>query len=162
MSGATIALFHDPWKGAGGPVPRSRPWRLWRKAIWFRANPRDIDYMRALLADEFPGARFLDTDAVPDWPGAAAEADEIVFVYPDSIGLGFFALEDRAMRAAPAARLMALNGRRRQFPLDVASLQSLRLRRFLEWTMILEFGFGAAILAATPFLIAFDFVRGRR
>lgn len=159
---AAVGLFYDPLRGADGPVPRERPWLLWRKAIRFRANPRGADYMRALFAERYPDAKFVEVSREAEWWRAAEGAREIVFLYPDSIGLGFLPLERRVRELAPAARLSALNGRRRTYRLDTRIRRALRLRRFLEWTMLIEFGLGAALLTATPFLLAYDLARGRR
>ena len=163
MSETTVALFYDPWAGhAEAPVSLARPGLLWRKAVWFKANPRSRAYMAALLAEMRPAARLVDVGEGDGWRAAAAEARHILLLYPDAIGIGFGRIERALRRAAPAASLAALNGRRRLLPLDRATLRALRLRRFLERTMLVECVLGLTLLAATPLLLAFDYARGRR
>lgn len=162
MSDHAVALYRNPLApAAADPISLRHPWRLWRKAIWFRANPRDTAYMQARLAEHFPEASFVDVDSDPDWPRKVDGATTVVLLYPDSIGLGFAGLESRARRLAPEAEFVVVNGRRRKFPFDSAARRRLYPRRFLEWTMLLEFFMGLGILIATPFLLVFDTVRGR-
>jgi hypothetical protein len=163
VTGIAVALFRDPWRqAAADPLSLRHPWRLWRKAVWLRANPRDAGYMHALLAEQFPAVPFIDADGDSGWEAMVAGAATVVLLYPDSIGLGFMGLESRARRIAPNAGFIALNGRRRQFALDAAARRRLCMRRFFEWTMLLEFLMGVALVIATPFLWAFDCARGRR
>jgi hypothetical protein len=155
----TVALFLDPWEGLAEASPSlRRPRLLWRKAMWFKANPRSLAYMRALLAEHFPDATLLDVRAEPDWERALGSGP-VVLLYPDAIGIGFGAIERRLLGRVPVT---VLNGRRRNFALDRATRRRLRLRRFLERTMLLEGVFGLGLLIATPFLLGFDLARGRR
>jgi hypothetical protein len=163
MSAAIVALYHDPWKGlADAAVDWRRPWRVSRKAQWFKANPRTASYMQDRLAELWPEARFIDTDAEPDWDRALDGAAQIVLLYPDAIGIGFNRVERIVRARANHAILQVVNGRRRVFLLDDATARALRLRRFLEETMVLEAVMGLGLLVATPVLLAFDLARGRR
>lgn len=136
-----------------------RPFQLWKKVVWYKANPRAADYMTALLRERYPDAQLVElsrrlTDDV-------SQADLVVLLYPDSIGLGFTPIERDLARAVPDARIAVLNGRRRQFEFDKSTRRALRFRRFLEWTMLVECVSGVAVIIATPFLLLFDVVRGR-
>lgn len=163
MSGASVGLFHDPWTGinARGASFR-RPLALWRKVVWYKANPRSSAYMRALLAETWPGARFVDVDGDASWVEAVRDTDHVVLLYADAIGLGFFTLEWKARHANPRAEFYVLNGRRRSVVFDANTRRALYVRRFLEWTMFCECVMGLGLLLATPFLLAFDWMRGRR
>ena len=158
MSAKIVALYHDPWKGlADALVDWRRPWLVWRKAQWFKANPRTASYMQERLAELWPEARFIDTGAEANWDRAVDGAAQVVLLYPDAIRV------ERVVRArANRAVLQVVNGRRRVFLLDDATMRSLRLRRFFEETMVLEAIMGLALLVATPVLLAIDLVRGRR
>jgi hypothetical protein len=163
VTGKIVGLFHDPWESARvAPRTLRRPLALWKKAVWYRANPRSADYMKSLLAERFPDAGFIEVDGQSLDAAVPSDATRIVLLFPDAIGLGCAWMAGKAARRAPNASLTVLNGRRRQFELDARSRVALASRRFLERTMIVEFAAGAFILLATPFLLAFDFVRGRK
>ena len=50
--GRTIGLYHRHPDAAllDRPLARRTPASLYRKALWFKANPRSIEYMRASVA----------------------------------------------------------------------------------------------------------------
>lgn len=162
MQRSVIALFFNPWPGHM-ERPRDRhPLRLYRYAIWYKANPRNAEYLRELLAERFPDAEWVSVDEQPEWRERIGGADEIVLLYPDSIGLGFASLEREIHASRKAwAGVTVLNGRRRQFRLNGATRLGLRMRRLLEWTMLPELMFLAVFLVVTPLLWALDLVRGR-
>jgi hypothetical protein len=119
--------------------------------------------MLALFAERYPEGTFLNIDQTVDWRKQAEEADKIILLYPDSIGLGFAAIESEITRLKkPWAGVRVLNGRRRDFLLNEATRRRLRWRRFLERTMIVEFSVMVVMLVVTPFLVVADFVRGVR
>ncbi len=158
-----IALFHDPWAGlAQEPASPRHPLTLWWQAMRFKANPRSAAYMRERLAEAFPDARFVDVAAEPRWAEMLGGADAVVLLYPDSIGIGFGAIERRLRRAVPGAAIRVLNGRRRVFALDGATRRRLRIRRALERSMVIECVLGALFLIATPILLGIDRARGSR
>lgn len=163
MTERTIGILFDPWVSIRQtPTSFRNPLRLWKKAVWYRANPRSDAYMKSLFSQRYPDAKLvtLGDRAFPaDFDSRAAK---IVLLYPDAIGLGFASLERRIARAIPNAAVEVLNGRKRQFVLDRRSRFDLVCRRFLEWTMLIEIASGLAILAVTPVLILVDAVRVRR
>jgi hypothetical protein len=161
VTDSVIGIFHDSWVRVRKlPASFRNPLSLWMKALRYRANPRSSAYMKALFAERYPGAKFLDagTEAIS---AAAAGSSKVVLLYPDSIGLGFSAIERNVAHNAPRAVVEVLNGRRRQFAFDGKSRWALRFRRVLEWTMLIECFTGVVLLLTTPFLLLFDFVRGR-
>ena len=163
MTETIVGLFHDPWAGVrNGPRTLRQPLSLWKKAVWYRANPRSADEMQNLLVERFPGTRFAEVDAGSLDAAVPTDATRIVLLFPDATGLGCAWMARTAARRAPNASLIVLNGRRRQFELDGRSRLALAGRRFLERTMMVEFVAGGVILIATPFLLVFDFVRGRK
>lgn len=163
MTENIIGIFYDHWTGIReAPTTWRNPFSLWRKAVWYKANPRSADYMQALLAERYPHATFLNIGSNTLTPGVLGGASKVVLLYPDAIGLGFTPVEHSVARQASQAAVEVLNGRRRQFAFDAASRRALRSRRFLEWTMLVECLTGIVILLATPFLIFADFVRGKK
>jgi hypothetical protein len=162
MTGSTVAVFHNPWPAQGLSRPSRRELGAqYRYAVWYKANPRSADYMRALLLRRFPDAEWIETTD-PNWTGKLSRADTVLLLYPDSIGLGFAPVE-RAVLAHKRdfANVAVLNGRGRDFRLNAAARLGLRLRRVLEWTMLPEMAVLPVFIVATPLLWAFDAMRGR-
>ena len=164
MNGAVVGLFLDRWRNEVAAPRRRRidPGALWRKAVWFKANPRSADYMRARLEERCPGAQFIELFAGQDFHATLAGAERVILLYPDAIGLGFSRLERYVLARVPDAAVLVLNGRRRFFVLDRGTRRRLLVRRALEQTMLIECLAGLAMLIATPILLAFDLARGRR
>jgi len=162
MSRATIGIFCDPWAGLA-QVPNSirAPLRAWRKLLYAKANPRSADYMRTLFEREWGGGSFVDTGVERSWESMLEGAARVVLLYPDANGIGFGRIERRVRRLAPRAAVHVLNGRQRQFLLDASTATAVRLRRFLECTMLIETVISLGILVATPVLLGIDVVRGR-
>src|SRR4051794_26666193 len=84
--------------------PRRSVRRAYRRALLEKSTPRSVEYMRALAAERLP-ATPVATTAPPD-------AEEVVLLYPDAIGLGFAQIERHLPQAAT---VRVLNGRRREF-----------------------------------------------
>lgn len=160
MSGV-VGLLHYPWGEDYGlsSVRRRTPRRIYRRALTYKANPRSAEYMDALFRERHDRA-LVRTD-LDGWQDAVREADRVVLLYPDAIGLGFWPLE-RKLRKLQQGDLTALNGRRREFTLDARTRRALRRRRFLERAMILELVAVPALILATPVLALIDLIRGRR
>jgi hypothetical protein len=164
MTRRIVALFHSPWPAAGLARPtRNKPLQQYRYAVWYKANPRTAIYMRALQQECFSDAEWVDTREHSDWIDRLSRADKIVLLYPDSIGLGFGPVERSVLaHKLDWATVEVLNGRRRQFRLNDATRFGLRLRRLLEWSMLLELLFLPVFIVVTPLLWAIDAVRGRQ
>ena len=62
-------------------LPKRSPGRIYRRTMWWKANPRDPAYMRALFAERYPDGELHEGDSPP-------AADVTVLLYPDAIGLG--------------------------------------------------------------------------
>jgi hypothetical protein len=135
-----------------GSLPRRTVRRTYRRTLLERSDPRPPQYMRELFAERFPGGT-----VVSDVP--QRDADEIVLLYPDAIGLGFAAIERRLPRGIP---VRALNGRRREFALDRPTRRALRTRRALERSLVGEAIALTLFAALTPALLLSDLVRRRR
>jgi hypothetical protein len=147
----TVGVLYDPW-----PARRGRWLRRYRTMVEFKANPRDEVYMRALFAERYPDGRVGGPDDV-------AGADRIVLLYPDAIGLGWGPVERRLIRqAAPGTEVRVLNGRRRDFVLDRRARRGLERRRLLETALVGEAAATVLFVLATPVLLAWDVLRGRR
>jgi hypothetical protein len=85
------------------------------------------------------------------------DADAIVVVYPDALGLGWAPLE--ALLVGRNAYL--LNGRRRMQPFDSRARRLLRWRRLWATTRIPELLAAAAIVPVAATLAAWDSMRGK-
>lgn len=164
MTRRIVALFHSPWPAGGlERPPRTRPLAQFRYAVWYKANPRSADYMRALLRERLPQAEWVSTAEHSDWRDRISGADVVILLYPDAIGLGFASIERTVLADNRAwADVEVLNGRRRQFRLNGTTSLGLRLRRVLEWSLLPELLFLPVFMAATPVLWAIDAMRGRR
>jgi hypothetical protein len=147
----TLGILHDPW-----PALRGRGPRRYRTMVEFKANPRDEHYLRELFAERHPGGRIGGLDEV-------TQAEGVVLLYPDAIGIGWSSVEREVRRRMrPGAELRVLNGRRRDFALDRAMRRRLAVRRAFETAVLGEALFTALFLLATPPLLAWDLLRGRR
>lgn len=161
----TLGLYYDMWgDGEAGPPARSRnPWHLYRRAVWFKSNPRSASAMEQLFHETRPDGRFVDVSKTKGWRREAADCETVVLLYPDAIGLGFGAIERQVLRnRARNNRARVLNGRTRDFLLTPSARRGLRLRRMLEHTMAGELLFALVFLGATPLMLSYDLVRGRR
>lgn len=130
------------------------------KAVRSKSNPRDEGYMRDLLHQRYPDAELVRYGEKGDnkklW-----QADRLILLYPDAIGLGFDSVEKEIFdHLDKATEFHILNGRRRDFLLDKKVYRSLRLRRFLEKSMLGEFAFTLVFITVTPFLLVLDWIRG--
>lgn len=161
MTERVVAVHHDPWPTEQARPKTRSPAALYHYAVWYKANPRPAGYLRALLDEHYPDAEWVET-AKPGWTQRLAEADRIVLLYPDAIGLGFSAVE-RAVQAHKKtwSAITVLNGRRRTFLLNGVTRRALRLRRLLEWTMLPELAFLPVFVVLTTLLWAVDLARGR-
>lgn len=163
MTNRVVALYHNPWPSSALERPQTCSLgQLYRYAVWYKANPRGAEYMQGLLAEHFPEAEWLNTAEHADWRARVSQADKVVLIYPDAIGLGLAPLEREVMAGKRAwAGVSVLNGRHRQFRLNRATLRGLRLRRLLAWSMLPELLFLPIFVVSTPLLWMADLMRGR-
>ena len=161
MDRRTVGLFHNGWQSEYDP--HQSPAGLYRRAVWLKANPRSEAYMRKLFAERYPHGRFVNADEQRDWGAQVAAADAVVLLYPDAIGIGFSAIETIVKKQKKDwATVRVLNGRRRDFIWRPRVVRQLRLRRFLERSMLGEALAIIIFAAVTPFFLVSDLVRGRR
>ena len=163
MNRRVVGLFSLPWReGFIISSPPRNPLTMYHWAVWYKANPRSEDYMQQLFAEHYPGGAYINIDQESKWQKAVLKADEVILLYPDAIGLGFARVEREVKRLLqPWAGLRALNGRRRSFRVNAITLLGLRLRRFLERSMLGEVLATLAFLLVTPLLAVKDWARGR-
>jgi hypothetical protein len=163
--GAIIGLAHNPW-ASDLTVPRPHGRGLayqYRWLVWHKANPRSAAYMAKLFAERFPDGALVDSDVDLTWRRAVADAEQIVLLYPDSIGLGFANIERTVTETKRSSAVVsALTGRRRAFRLDMRTETGLKFRRALEWSMAGEILAAAVFVVLTPPLLAFDWLAGHR
>lgn len=165
MQHRVVGLFSYPWNKVF-TVPRNTGLGLmgmYRWAVWFKANPRSEEYMRALFAERFPQGEFINVNADHEWQSKACKADTMILLYPDAIGLGFHDLERNAQRVKKTwTEVRALTGRRREFLLNRATFKALRFRRFIEMGMVGEMAAIPLFVLFSPLLLVVDWARGRR
>lgn len=107
------------------------------------------------------------------WPGVDTEivalartlpelrdADTVVLVYPDALGLGFGNFESRLL-AAGAKNVVVVSGRRRLFPLTATARRSLRWRRVIASARFPEFAAALVLIPLAAVLAGYDRLRGR-
>ena len=137
--------------------------RQYRYAVWYKANPRDAAYMRALQQERFPDAEWVDTREQPDWASKISQADvRLCCFIPNSIGLGFGAVERSVFARKPGQPRWTSSMAGGASSASTASTRvGLRLRRLLEWSMLAEFLFVPVFVVVTPVLWVVDAVRGR-
>jgi hypothetical protein len=118
--------------------------------------------MTALFRSHFPNGTIVNVEDGRIPPEVTASADNIVLLFPDSIGMDFGDIERNVARRGPSRRVLVLNGRRRFFNLDAPMRRRLAWRRFLEATRLPELAFFAVFLVATPVLLLVDALRRQR
>jgi hypothetical protein len=132
------------------------------KVTRYKRNPRTAEYMRALATNALPQAEIIEVNG-PVPVARIAAARTIVLVWADATGYGWTPLE-RAVFAAKdrGATVYALTGRGRHIQLTPRALLAFRARRVVERLWLGEAVMVAALLLIAPFLVVWDFGRGRR
>jgi len=164
MKKQVIGLFFNPWpeKWWGSKQRPRNPFELYRRGLWYKANPRQKAYMRTLFGERYPRGQFVDVKSDGAWRVRVENAEAVILLYPDAIGLGFSGLERYVRgRRNEKSQLRILNGRRRDFALDNPARMALGIRRLLERTMLSEIVFTLFFIAVTPLFLGIDWVRGR-
>jgi hypothetical protein len=128
-----------------------------------RRNPRDESYMRRLASSELGDSATVKH--ISEFSEQDLEyASEIVLLWPDGNGYGWFQLERRFLNLSRQRNipLGVLNGRRRMFRVSGSKLIPYWINRNVERFWIGEAVFLAVFLATTPILLAWDWSRGHR
>lgn len=86
--------------------------------------------------------------------------DAIFLVCPDAIGLGGDAIERKVLSQTNAATYL-VTGRRRVMRLSAPILRSLKIRRFLASTRLVEFCLTLCIVPLAAVLALYDALRGK-
>ena len=162
MESKILGIFSYPWSEEYKRVPLQEGNLLTRynKMVWFKANPRNEDYMKQLFFKCCTDGDYVNADKDPEWYKRIASADQLILLYPDSIGLGFRQIESQAFRfKQPWVSVHVINGRKRKFLLTGSTLRRLYLRRFLERWMIGEMMATLFFLILTPILALLDWMR---
>lgn len=133
----------------------------------FRRHPRDAEYMRNLVTHAH-GAQYVQRVQQVTNPHdldrhALKALCAVVLLWRDGNGTGWLPIELHVLRyRAEGARVLVLNGRRRQFELTPSAWAAYLLRRFLGKSLAAEALFVVAFVIATPFLFVWDRAQGRR
>ena len=159
LGSRSIGLLYLPGDYA---VPRKGFGAVWRRHLVANAGVRDREYMEHLFHSHFPNGVLLELKDARLPADIAGDGDNIVLLYPDSIGMDFPGIERALARQCPSRNVFVLNGRRRFFRLDRDMRRRLRLRRWLVAVRLPEFAFLLLFVLVTPLLVINDFVRGRR
>jgi hypothetical protein len=161
MNEKVIGIFYDPWDR--GVLSERNLVDLYRKGFQYKANPRDEVYMKNLFYEHFPHAQLVNAQKDSDWDSNLSQANSVILLYPDSIGLGYAKIEKKVFKKkGESASINVLNGRRRFLTLEPGMIWKLRWRRFLERFMVCEFLSMFIFAVVTPIFLLIDFVRGKR
>jgi len=162
---AVVAVLFFPDIDAG---PAAGPLVKVRSIERYKRNSRPPDYVRERArAESKQDGKLIGVPEARDpalvLTAARLEAaQEIVLLWPDSIGYGWWPIERRVFASkSPATRVSVLNGRRRRFTVTRSSLLSFRVRRVAERLWLGEIAMAAGVLVAAPFLVTWDAIRGR-
>ena len=160
-----LAVLFSPDVDAG---PATGPLVKLRLIERYKRNSRLPDYMRELarvaikqdcelieLPEGCDPARVLTAARLE-------AAREIVLLWPDAIGYGWWPIERRVFASKrPVTPVSVLSGRRRRFAVTWSSLMPFRVRRVVERLWLGEIALGAGLLLAGAFLVTWDTIRGR-
>ena len=87
----------------------------------------------------------------------------VVLLWRDGNGTGWFPIERRVFGEVNGdARLLVLNGRRRQFELTRSVWSAYLMRRAVGKSLIPETLFTLFFVVTSPFLLTWDLLRGHR
>ena len=92
---------------------------------------------------------------------AEGKYDAIAVFYPDALGLGCEVVEKHLVDRA-GSEVIAVNGRRRIFPLDPDTRLALRTRRALARTRVPEMAFALIVFPVAAVCAAVDLLLSRR
>lgn len=120
--------------------------------VCLRSNPRTQAYMLNLLKTRHPDFILTEVNKIPT-------DSEILLLYPDSIGMGWKAIEN--VCSSKSKNLKVLNGRGREFNLDDSTRLKLLWKRFLEKTFIPEIFFAPILILTGLILGITDKLTGR-
>lgn len=159
-----IGIFSYPWNKEF--TEKAHCWsslfNLYRKAVWYKANPRTEEYMRKLFFEKHPDGIFINADNEKEWNEKISSVDTIFLLYPDSIGLGFSRIEKNILSCVKDnSSIYVLNGRRRELLLDASTRRKICMRRFFEQWMVGEMCAVPLFIVITPVLLLIDWMRGR-
>ena len=138
-----------------------------RRVERYKRNGRSAAYMRELARVALDARYRLVEVPMGDASALASAglpaANEIVLLWPDAIGHGWWPIERRVLAArGPATHVSVLNGRGRRFSATQTSLWAFRLRRAVERLWLGEVALTAALFLAAPLLVTWDAIRGHR
>jgi len=157
-----VSFFPSEYPSWLGKALSHSFYNLLCKASNYKRNPRNLAYTRALVTQTL-GEGCLIVKARHLSESRLKDADEIVLLWPDSNGYGWFGVERRILAwKKKHSKIMILNGRRRCFNLSRSLWIMYLLRRFMERFWIGEIIFSLFFLCISPFLMLWDFIRGKQ
>lgn len=131
--------------------------RKFNRVLCLKSNSRPKEYMKNLFNEIYPEGKFIEIDNNFKKYKEYFENNKIILLYPDSIGIGFEKIE----KYLKGSKVYVLNGRKRKFKLSKGMKIRMKLRRFLERTMFLEFIFIPIFIISTAIFLFMDLLRGR-
>ena len=159
----TVGVYYYPWPEDFSLATPSRgnPLLKWKKAIWFKSNPRPVEYMKREFHERWPAGVFVNAGTNANWRKELGMAKEVVLLYPDAIGLGYMPLE-RAVKSKSGCEVTVLNGRKRLFPFSGEARRALYWRRFLQYSMAPEILITVIFVILSPVFWVADLFRVKR
>jgi hypothetical protein len=165
-----ILYFPDEYSIRRGPLKRG--FDKLGAASHVRRDPRNRSYIETLVQERTKGNTMQWLELPRQWwQGESAQkleeacgtAEEIWLLWPDGNGYGWSKVERSVWKSKrPKVKLVVLNGRRRFFELTPKIRRMYQLRRILERLWVGEVGFTLVLLLIAPFLVGWDFARGRQ
>lgn len=137
---------------------------FYRYAVWYKSNPKNLVLTLEFLRNYFPALEGVDLnfDDKRSIELVLSLGEDIVFLYQDSIGLGYLFSEIKFIHKILLTKnVYAINGRGRKIPINLSTYPGILIRRFFEWTMLPEIIFSLLFILVTPFFFASDVIRGK-
>jgi hypothetical protein len=164
---STLLIYHKGRAYAGTQwIPNRYVRRLFEKLDGYheyRGNPRSLAYMKD-LAGHYVGNVDQGTIGDPSMLRKIPTVEQIILLWPDANGMGWFRLERHVFKKKKSNSLVyVLNGRRRLFELTRRQWRTIAFKRFLEKSFLLEFGVLMLFMVTAPLLALWDSIlRGVR
>ncbi len=151
-----LYLYYDYWKNKNLN-------NIYHKGVHFKSNPRTFEYLTSKLKDKITNSDVVILTDMADLEKIDFDAyEKIILLYPDSTGLGWYAIERIILKNVNEMKnIYIINGRGRKIVFNKLNLMSLRIKRCLERSLLGEIIFTVFFIVSTPFLLIKDLINGK-